>query len=422
MSRFFVNPYDDYDQSKHGNQLSELINYDLVIELVKRCVEVIIRETKLPTHKSRDDLYVGDAGIAFMFWKLNRSPNFRHLFPCLEHATFYIKKAEATNESKTMSKSSSPIGFLCGKIGILSVAAVINYDLNKPNDTAKEITSILKALPVAKTSRYDADEILVGRAGFLSGLYWLNQVMPQKPISNDMIEDVCTALIKRGRSYAHNNRTPLPLMYAYHESDYIGAAHGLCSILHMLLESHWFAKTDGQFRNISASKLSDIKQSIEYFLTLQDSEGNFPTRLQGSNKKIFHRCHGCSGAVYLLAKSYLLFKDDKYLDACRKCAESVWRNGLLYKGPGICHGIAGNGYVFLLMYRLTGEALFLHRASKFAEFLSTEQFNREARQPDRPYSLYEGLAGTVCFLSDLLEPSKAYFPFMDVFEIKYCEK
>jgi len=38
-----------------------------------------------------------------------------------------------------------------------------------------------------------------------------------------------------------------------------------------------------------------------------------------------------------------------------------------------------------------------------------------ARTPDRPHSLYEGVAGTVCFLVDLLEPEQAYFPFMDVF-------
>jgi hypothetical protein len=49
------------------------------------------------------------------------------------------------------------------------------------------------------------------------------------------------------------------------------------------------------------------------------------------------------------------------------------------------------------------------------EFLTDERFIREARTPDRPYSLYEGLAGTVCFLTDLLQPEKASFPFMDVF-------
>jgi len=47
--------------------------------------------------------------------------------------------------------------------------------------------------------------------------------------------------------------------------------------------------------------------------------------------------------------------------------------------------------------------------------MQTEEFQKEARTPDCPYSLYEGLAGTVCFYTDLLQPDKAAFPFFDVF-------
>lgn len=82
---------------------------------------------------------------------------------------------------------------------------------------------------------------------------------------------------------------------------------------------------------------------------------------------------------------------------------------------GICHGVAGNGYVFLLLYRLTGDKKHLHRALQFAEFIFSPEFKRGARTPDSPYSLYEGLAGTVCYLGDLLQPEKAAFPFMDIF-------
>lgn len=134
---------------------------------------------------------------------------------------------------------------------------------------------------------------------------------------------------------------------------------------------------------------------------------------------MIHWCHGCSGAIYVLTKAYLIFKDESYLRGCRKCADSIWRHGLLRKGPGICHGIAGNGYAFLLMYRLTGERKYLYRAAKFTEFLTSDTFLDGARTPDRPYSLYEGIAGTVCFLTDLLDPQSSYFPFMDVFTVKY---
>ena len=89
---------------------------------------------------------------------------------------------------------------------------------------------------------------------------------------------------------------------------------------------------------------------------------------------------------------------------------------MLKKGPGICHGVAGNGYAFLLLYRLTRDAVHLQRARCFAHFMATPQFGRGARRPDCPFSLYEGTAGTVCYLVDLLNPDKAEFPFLDPFQ------
>lgn len=130
---------------------------------------------------------------------------------------------------------------------------------------------------------------------------------------------------------------------------------------------------------------------------------------------LVHWCHGAPGAIYLLAKAYLMFHDPRYLAACVKAADLVWRKGLLLKGPGICHGVAGNGYVFLIMYRLTNEPRYLYFAVKFMDFLTNPLFLQYANVPDCPFSLYEGVAGTVCFLIDLLSPRNASFPFMDVF-------
>lgn len=87
---------------------------------------------------------------------------------------------------------------------------------------------------------------------------------------------------------------------------------------------------------------------------------------------------------------------------------------MLKKGPGICHGVSGNGYAFLMLYKITQEPLYLYRAIRFAEFLTKSQFINEANEPDRPFSLYEGLAGTVCFLIDLIHIIHADFPFLSI--------
>lgn len=55
------------------------------------------------------------------------------------------------------------------------------------------------------------------------------------------------------------------------------------------------------------------------------------------------------------------------------------------------------------------------RAQKFADFMQTEVFQSGARQPDCPLSLYEGWAGTMCYLVNLLNNANvtSQFPFFE---------
>lgn len=156
-----------------------------------------------------------------------------------------------------------------------------------------------------------------------------------------------------------------------------------------------------------------------FISALQEYDGNFPIALgsekkRNTEKRLVHWCHGAPGAIYFFLKAYLIFNEPKYLLACKTAADLIWEKGLLRKGPGICHGISGNGYVFLMLYKVTKEPRYLYRAAKFAEFLTAPRFMREANIPDRPYSLYEGVAGTVCFLNDLIHFNQANFPFLNV--------
>lgn len=169
-------------------------------------------------------------------------------------------------------------------------------------------------------------------------------------------------------------------MYQYHGREYLGAAHGVSAILFSLLSIP-----------LNDEDMNDVKITIDAILALQDESGNFPTKFNKPQEaRLIHWCHGAPGIVLLMAKAYIVFKDQKYLDSCMKCGDLVWRKGLLKKGPGLCHGIASSGYVFLVLYRLTHDQKHLYRATKFAEFLNDDRFLKEACEPDRPYSLFEG--------------------------------
>ena len=135
-----------------------------------------------------------------------------------------------------------------------------------------------------------------------------------------------------------------------------------------------------------------------------------------------HWCHGAPGVVYTLYHAHKVLGQDKViLRSLDEALRAIWERGILKKGFGLCHGIAGSGYAFLMMYRYTEADEHLYRAYKMAEAIHSDEIKKETdlyidRQryvvgvPNHPYSLMEGLAGTICYHCDLLHPELAAFP------------
>lgn len=73
-------------------------------------------------------------------------------------------------------------------------------------------------------------------------------------------------------------------------------------------------------------------------------------------------------ASLALTKASHVFSEERFLEAAAEAAEVIWNRGLL-KRVGICHGVSGNAYSFLSLYRLTKNKEYLYRAKAFACFL-----------------------------------------------------
>nr|CAD2208220.1 unnamed protein product [Meloidogyne enterolobii] len=157
-----------------------------------------------------------------------------------------------------------------------------------------------------------------------------------------------------------------------------------------------------------------VKQFVDWYLSIQLNDGNFPSGTDriGRTEELIHWCHGATGALHMLLAAHLVFDGAKYLQAAIRCGQLIWERGILRKGPGICHGVAGSGYAFLLLYRQTLESEWLDKAKVFALIMMSENFKDAARTPDCPWSLFEGWAGSLCFLIDLLTPTKSQFPLL----------
>ncbi|XP_047996476.1 lanC-like protein 3 homolog [Leguminivora glycinivorella] len=402
MVRYFPNTLKDYTE---GAEVSIAQN-DVSVQIDEHIGTILKRLPPSPKHVE-GGLYVGIAGVAYMFYHLSKNEKLAE-----KKASYRERALEYLNvalKNPTMDKTS----FLLGDAGTYALASVIKHSVEDKsyNDMLTNYRQFYNTLLNPNFLKCGGDEFFVGRSGYLAGALWIASEMKTLVLSSEEMHNICKVIVDSGREYAKKHRSPCPLMYHYYGTEYLGAAHGISFILQMLLSVPGFLESD-------AAAAKDIKGTIDYLLSIQSKDGNWPTcmeELEQKEHKLVHWCHGAPGVVYLMAKAYLVYENQQYLNACIRAGENVWAKGLLMKGPGICHGVAGNGYVFLLLYRLTNDVKFLHRAKAFAEFMNSDQFLSDARVPDNPETLYEGTAGTVCFLADLLTPEKASFPFQDVF-------
>jgi hypothetical protein len=108
--------------------------------------------------------------------------------------------------------------------------------------------------------------------------------------------------------------------------------------------------------------------------------------------------------VLLWIQAAKVFPNDKgmYLRNAERVAEHVlWPRGLLRKGVGLCHEISGNGMVLLRMAMVQGmteeRIKWRSRAFQYLPF-AMDHLDELKHIPDRPYSLFEGAGGLVCFL------------------------
>ncbi|HMI87288.1 MAG TPA: LanC-like protein [Polyangiaceae bacterium] len=156
-----------------------------------------------------------------------------------------------------------------------------------------------------------------------------------------------------------------------------------------------------------------IETTIYRTAVVENDSATWPTEL-GENwhrsKRLMQFCHGAPGFVVCLARLPGTAADDLLAAA----GEATWRAGPLRQGSNLCHGTAGNGYAFLVLYARTGEARWLARARAFAMH-AIAQCDAEAAAIGRPrHSLWTGDIGLALYLRDCVR-SRAEFPTLDVF-------
>ncbi|RZB66625.1 lanC-like protein 2 [Asbolus verrucosus] len=387
--RFFNNPYPDYAPENACCILENgEIKYDskIALGLEDKWQNTLSQFRNLDYNDY--SVYTGTAGIALLKLKKD-SENPQNLEEVRQ-----LLSLERLKKKR--------LSFLCGDAGPLAIGAVIDYKLGK-NSYFKCIEGLKIMGEEALHIESDLpNEYLYGRTGYLFAVLYCNKNISPPPFDESFIRKIIEAIFICGKNEAKAGIFKCPLMYQWHGSYYLGAAHGLSGILYLLLQVTEYL-TDAELHTL-------IRPTIEYLSSLKFPSGNFPSSVGRDNDKYVQWCHGAPGFLYLFCMAYKIFGDSKYLQLALECGDVIWSRGLLRKGYSICHGVAGNAYCFLELYQTTHDEKHLYRAVKFAEWCFDYSESHVERPPDRPFSLFEGMSGPMYLLLDIQKPMEAKFP------------
>eukprot|EP00928_Gymnodinium_smaydae_P057422 TRINITY_DN40669_c0_g1_i1.p1 TRINITY_DN40669_c0_g1~~TRINITY_DN40669_c0_g1_i1.p1 ORF type:complete len:413 (-),score=22.82 TRINITY_DN40669_c0_g1_i1:89-1327(-) len=288
------------------------------------------------------------------------------------------------------------VTFLEGLPGNLALQVAVCHrqgDSERVQKLLKRIGSFSRTL-CAMDSR--ECEVLYGRCGYLGSILFVRRTLGDSNVFKETATEVVRQIVEAGRRDGKMH-SGWPLYFEWHGKCYFGGAHGLAGILFTLLQF-----PDELAQCPDGTHL--VRATADRLLAHRFPSGNMPSSEGSDRDRLIHWCHGPVGFIPLLLRMADFFKDSKYTEMAASMGEVVWTRGLLStKGPGLCHGIPGNGYCFLALHRLAprGDERWLRRAKHFAVFVA-DHIAELAPLCDRRFSLFEGLAGAFTFWHDVL--------------------
>ncbi|KAF5307940.1 hypothetical protein FQR65_LT06507 [Abscondita terminalis] len=388
--RHFENPFTDYNPEVAGKVISSnSLNSGSKVVCAVESKWATTVDKLLELDFNDTSVYTGTSGIALL--KLLKDPYDVSNLAEIKHL-LSLRRLKLRRHT-----------FLCGDAGPLAIGAVVAHRM-KNAEEVKQLVSKLAGMsdPAVNTKSDLPNEYLYGRAGYLFALLYVNKHVDPPPVPKTLIREVIDAILLCGKTESRTGKFKCPLMYQWHESYYLGAAHGVSGIMYLLLQAKEYL-TETELESL-------IKPTINYLAKLKYPSGNYPSSLGSESDKFVQWCHGAPGFLYLFSEAYKVFQEPQYLELALGAGDVVWRRGLVRKGYSICHGVAGNAYCFLELFQTTKDPKHLYRAAKFAEWCIAGTREHEERTPDRPLSLYEGIAGPMYLLLDIQNPMEAKFP------------
>lgn len=290
--------------------------------------------------------------------------------------------------------------YFMGEVGVLLPL----WWLGRSDAVADRLHAVVRA-----NLAHPSNECFSGAPGTLRAAAWLWQAT-QQPRWRDLVLEHIDSI---WAGWIHDERVPGHLWtqsFAGSTVQYYGAGHGMAGNVATLLQVQDLLDDDrrGALRSRVTAVLGCTATRDGDAVNWRG--GTYMPR-SGRVDLLLQWCHGAPGIVLSLAA--VAPGLDAELDAMLLAAgQAIWRAGPLAKGPGLCHGTAGNGQALLALYRRTGQALWLDRARAFAmHALQQADDAQQAHGMCRP-TLWTGDAGLAVFLWQCIQ-GRAGMPSLD---------
>ena len=457
---------DDDDHQQKSKKKSKKNDDDVIVEEDYETLATQILENCVDEYENTnsgnlsDTLYIGRLGILVYLRIKLATGGSSSIINDTERKSSLLSKAKSEAESilqrakKSCSNSGRRfrvsllegpyVGAICMLVHILTFSGDSQGSRQYANELVSQLSNVCGSMDASEC------EVLYGRAGALQGIFYIRQVLNDTTFASDFVVNMATHILQVGLRTSQEYFTKasakkyaaIPLLWMWHDTAYLGAAHGVVGILHTLLYL-----TSQEWQQVERSRglegiQGKVQQSIDKMISspyyIYEGTGNFKSSLKLERRqhhhhgheerdRLVHWCHGAPGLCMLLLRASQVYpqKQQIYMNQAIQLAESViYPRGVLQKGVGLCHGISGNAYIFLSLSRYlshhpqnsekasaaavaasssmssSSSLIWIQRAEQYATFairnLSMLQF-----VPDCPYSLYEGLGGFVSLLLDL---------------------
>jgi hypothetical protein len=219
-------------------------------------------------------------------------------------------------------------------------------------------------------------------------------------------------------------RTWLPSEYANcnlwtqdldgHFVQHLGAGHGFAGNAYALLRGAEFLSPER--RELLYDR---CVQTLRATQVVEGDAANWPQSVgparPGRTQMLVQWCHGSPGIVTSLS-DFPVGRSSEMDRMLMQAGNLVWQAGPLEKGPGLCHGSAGNGYAFLKLYERTGDPVWLARSRAFAMHAIDQSERARQQYSRRRYSLWTGDPGLAVYLWHCTS-GKGGLPVLDVLDV-----